>query len=162
MCVGSTIEIFGLFVDFIVGLGLVGVAFQANRIARNQRLDLRYKVAQHEREIFQSVYDIITNVLHHVNSDGRVSDAAKQLFWQARDEARLSLPSDIRQYTEQLFDEMRRADLLNFELSKEGGLPSGDRRSAVAKEHMDIIGMLIEERPYEIFRKHMQVKADTS
>ncbi|PJB73307.1 MAG: hypothetical protein CO093_01050 [Alphaproteobacteria bacterium CG_4_9_14_3_um_filter_47_13] len=148
----NNMELATLFVEIIIGIALICVACGSNKIAKNQLNAAR-------RDIYLSVYDNITKALGHVFAEGNVNDDAKDLFWQARDRARLELPDDIQQYTQNLFDKMWEAYILYYnKISGEYRLPKGKEKSAAVEEHQRIIGELIKERPHDIFSKHMKIK----
>ncbi len=145
-------KVLGLMINFFIGLLLIVIAYQANKIAKNQN-----NLAA--RQIYLSVYDMITEALGHVKRDGAVKDPAKDLFWQARDRARLELPKPLELYTQELFDLMWHAYKLYYhKLFGDDRLPVGEERNAVSREHEDIIIKLNKEHPHKVFEKYMRIK----
>lgn len=145
-------EIFSLLLSFCAGAGLIWVGYNTNRITNNQ-----YKISS--RQSYLSVYDLVTEALGHVFVDGTVKDPAKDLFWKARDRARLELPKEIEDYCQGLFDYMWEAYCLYYhKLYGDEPLPLGEERSKAADKHLEIISILIKERPHKIFSKYMKVE----
>lgn len=149
----TVIDLAGVVVNAFVGVGLIWLAISSNKIAKNQN-----RIAS--REVYLSVYDKVTEALGHVFVDGAVKDPAKDLFWQARDRARLELPKELEDYTQQLFDDMWEAYILYYnKITGEDRLPKGDERTEVVNRHSDLIEKLIKSKPNEVFEKHMRIKA---
>ena len=68
-----------------------------------------YRISKNEREIFRFVHTKISEAITLVLKHGAVTQEAQALFWQARDQARLELPDEIKEYTQKLFDKMHKA-----------------------------------------------------
>lgn len=144
-------EILNLLLSFFVGVGLIWVGRNTNKITENQ-----YKISS--RQSYLAVYDMVTEALGHVLIDARVTDEAKDLFWKARDRARLELPKEIDDYCQELFDNMWEAYCLYYhKLYGDEPLSKGEERTKVANRHTLIISILEKERPHKIFSKFMRV-----
>ncbi|HBN22270.1 MAG TPA: hypothetical protein DD412_03435 [Holosporales bacterium] len=157
----AVVSVFDTIVSIIISVGLFYVAFRANgiaksnlQIAKQEKEKQIYKIHADERKIFHSVYNKLSNAITLVLESARVTEESKALFWQARDQARLEMPDDIKIYTQNLFDKMYAAYLLELEL--ESIKETKDRQKPV-KERMKLISSLIDERPHEIFSKHLKI-----
>ena len=107
--------VLGLF----IGIALFWVAHRANNIAESnielasqESQSRKYRISKDERELFHTVYSLLTEALGLVMKEGRVKGEAHAIFWQARDRARLELPEDIQEYTQVIFKKMHEAYLL--------------------------------------------------
>lgn len=146
------IDLVGVVVNVGIGCGIIWLARSSNKIAQTQN-----SIAA--RDVYLSVYDKLSEALGKVLVDGAVKDPAKDLFWQARDRARLELPAELEEYTQQLFDKMWEAYRLYYhKLSGENSLPAGEERSTAVTRHDEIIGELINERPHTVFERYMRIK----
>lgn len=148
-------SLFGL----LISIGLFCIAYQANKISKEQHNKLRYKINEDEREIFRSNYKMLTEGLGHVMRDGRVKDDAKNLFWQARDQARLELPTEIQDYTQKIFDLMWEAyvDFYHKIYDGEGQAIKHPERSDAIKRNNEIVLELIRLKPSEVYSKYMRL-----
>lgn len=159
-------KVIGIFIS----IGLFWLAHRANAIAKSnlelaeqEKLSRKYRIGEDERAIFRSCYSKISEALGLVLKLGRVTDEAKSLFWQARDQARLELPKDIQEYSQEVFDKMWEAYLLghnDLASIENGGLPIGEERKRASARHGDIILSLINEKPYDVFSKYMKVNIE--
>ncbi|MDD5586762.1 MAG: hypothetical protein PHY92_07395 [Alphaproteobacteria bacterium] len=163
--IGGANAFFGL----LISIGLFCVAWRANSIAKSnlelaaqEKQNREYRIDKDERDLFRSVYSKISEAKGIVFTEGTVTDAAHELFWKARDQARLELPEDIQEYTQTIFDRMHKAYVLrHIPLAKheDGGHPAGsDERKAASKEHTGLIKSLMDEQPHEAFAKYMRIK----
>lgn len=148
-------SLFGL----LISIGLFCIAYQANKISKEQHNRLRYKISEDEREIFRSNYTRLTEGLGHVMREGRVKDEAKNLFWQVRDQARLELPKEIQDYTQKIFDLMWEAYIDYYHKIYDGdGQPvNHPERSEAIKRNTEIVLELIRLKPSELYSKYMKV-----
>jgi len=148
-------SLFGL----LISVGLFCIAYQANKISNEQHNKLRYKMSEDEREIFRSNYKMLTEGLGHVMRDGRVKDEAKNLFWQARDQARLELPKEIQDYTQRIFDLMWEAYIDYYHKIYDGdGQPvNHPERSEAIRRNGEIVLELIRLNPSDLYSKYMKV-----
>ena len=148
-------SLFGL----LISIGLFSIAYQAHKISKEQHNKLRYKIDEDEREIFRSNYKMLTEGLGHVMRDGRIKDEAKNLFWQARDQARLELPKEIQDYTQKIFDLMWEAytDYYHKIYDGEGQAINHPERSDAIKRNHEIILELIRLKPSDVYSKYMRL-----
>lgn len=158
------IDLVGLIVSI---LGVIVGAFltrQANRIAKSnlelanqQQKALDQKINSEDRAIFRSNYRKVIDALEIIWRDGNINDEVKNLFWQARGEARLELPKDIADYTQGLFDQMWEAySLFHNKINGDTRLPQGEERPTACDRHSQIISQLIREQPSAIYAKYMK------
>lgn len=152
--------------NIVIGIGLFVVARKANNIAKSnlelakqEEINRNYQISKDDREVFYSVYSKLSKAIGLVLTNGQVDNEARALFWQARDRARLELPTNIKEYTQQLFDTMNQAYILyHTKLYGEDPLPQGEERSKLARQHMDIITQVINAKPYEVFSPYLTLK----
>lgn len=146
-------------VGLLISIGLFCIAYQANKISKEQHDRLRYKIGEDERKIFRSNYNRLTEGLGHVMRDGIVKDEAKDLFWQVRDQARLELPKEIQDYTQKIFDLMWEAytDYYNKIYNGDGQTINHPDRRVAIKRNSEIVLELIRLKPSELYSKYMKV-----
>jgi len=151
---------------FLIGIGLVMIARQANRIAKsNVKLaeersrDRGWAIKSDERATFKSNYEKVSNALGLTMRDGTVAGEARALIWQARDDARLELPKEISDYTENLFSRMNDAYRTELLLSNSASL-SDEKRNGLTDKNHEIMMVLIEEKPFLVYEKYLKFKVD--
>ncbi|MFN9252862.1 MAG: hypothetical protein ACK6BL_02805 [Holosporaceae bacterium] len=141
-----------LLINLVTGVTLGFLAYFSNKISKMQN-----NIAA--RDVYLSVYDKISEALGSVLAKGFVDESAKALFWQARDRARLELPNELKEYTQQLYDKMLEANTIYYnKITGDFKLPVGQERNKIVQEHTDIIKKLIYEKPHQIFSKYMTIK----
>lgn len=156
----------GLLINFFGVVVAAALAWQANKIAksnlvlaRQQRKSSSQALSSEDRAIFRSNHRKVIDALGAIFRDGYVNDAAKNLLWQARDEARLELPADIKNYTQEIFDMMWEAYQLHYnKITGENRLPVGAAGEEACKRHSQIIRQLIEQKPSLIYKKYMRIR----
>jgi hypothetical protein len=95
-------------------------------------------------------YTKMADAIAEVLKEGHVTEKSIELFWTARDEARLYLPEEIADYTEKMRDIAWKSHLIYigplYSKQEDVRLPEGNERSQKAKEHSDLIETLCKER----------------
>lgn len=158
------LDLADIIISFFGVIAAASLAYQANKIAKSnlesanqQQKTLTQKISSEDRAIFRSNYKKVVEALGMVFRDGKVMDEAKNLFWQARDEARLELPKEIADYTQQLFDKMWNAYIIYYhDITGDACLPQGKERSDAVEKHSKVIGELIKEQPNTVYSKYMR------
>lgn len=151
--------------SLFIGAGLLFVGLKVNEVAKSnlelakeKKDKLIYKISEKERDIFRSNYQKVSEALGLVLREGNVSNDARELFWKARDEARLELPQDIQDYTESLFKEMLKAyNAHHFLLYEETDLSNNERREHIAEQHSNAINFLMNTNPNEVYSQYMKI-----
>ncbi len=100
-------------------------------------------------QLYKNNYEKVSDARNLVLRDGAVSAQALELFWKARDEARLHLDDKIAKYTEVLLLKANRAFALKQGLE---GVPIGKKRNAIVNEVYGIIRELAKETPHKEYR----------
>ena len=153
----TTLKILEIIVNLLIGGGLVYVGLQANSITKSNKAQASYQLKQYEREIFKDNYSKISKALGLVFRDGEVFEEAMDLFWDARDQARLELPQDIVDYTEELRKIASEAFASNRMCYDINGQPKSTHNPEdLDKAHKAVL-KLISENSYEKYRLHMKI-----
>ncbi len=148
----SCFEIFSIIIEAVIGGGLIWIGFNSNKIIKNQ-------LRASSRESYLSVYDMLTEALGIVLVKAKVNDEARELFWRARDRARLELPEEIEAYCQGIWDKMWEAYKIYYnDLIGEYKLEIGEERNKISARHSEILSELSKEKPYKIFSKYMKVE----
>ena len=165
-----TLDAADKLIGIAISAGLFWLAHRANGIAKSnlelakqEKQSRKYRIDKDEREIFRAVYRNLSDALALVLRDGRVDHEALALFWQARDQARLELPVDIQEYSENLRVAANKAFAINelYLYPKNGeSLPVGEERSKKVDEHESHLSILLDAKPHEHFAKYMRVEAE--
>jgi len=161
-----TLDATDKLIGMLMSAGLFYLGYHANGIAKSNlelvqqdKQSRKYQINKDEREIFRAVYRNLSNALGLVFRDGHVSDEALALFWQARDQARLELPVDIYEYSENLLEAARNAFAIHRAFLSQTDLPIDTKRKEKVKEHESYILTFIKAKPYEQFAKYMRMEA---
>ncbi len=155
-------KIAGIIGGFVISPGLIWLAWEANAINKSNadflkqaKEEQQYRITKDEREIFRVVYTKLVDALGLVQQYGRVREDVLTLFWQARDQARVELPEDIAQYTEELLSAANSA-LIKYE-NRNRFLPQEEHSKPLdsAEIHMKI---LYEAKPSQKFAPYLRIK----
>ncbi len=155
--------------NLLIGCSLFYIGWEANNIARASRESTSQSKIQHqshlreyERNIFKENYQLVNRGVELVWKMGCVEEEALSFFWQARDAARTELPNDIAEYTEKLRTTAQKAyAAYRFTYDANGQAINMDREERRAKvdEAHEAVGELLEEKPYEIYRRHLRISS---
>lgn len=146
------------FAALLAAVGTIFIGCGANKISKAQ-----FKLAQEERNSREALlpqnerqrlmndnYTKMADAIAEVLKEGHVTEKSIELFWTARDEARLYLPEEIADYTEKMRDIAWKSHLIYigplYSKQEDVRLPEGNERSQKAKEHSDLIETLCKER----------------
>lgn len=148
-------------VGIFISIGLFGVAIATYKLSKQGNKSLEQRIDEQEKQIFREVYEQLNKALGLVFQYGNVTDEAHAIFWKARDKTRLELPEDIQHYTQEVFDLMHGAWIIekgSLKSPENGGLPISKDREAKVKEHSRLINELLEKKPYKIFSPYLRVR----
>ncbi len=155
-------------IGIAISVALFWLAYQANKIAKSnlelaeqEKESRKYRINADERKIFYSCYEKLSKARELVLKNGAVDGATLELYFKARNEARLQLPDKLATYAQKLFDIARKAWAINdthLYPKKGKSLPEGDERNEKVEEHDNYIGQLLDARPDKIFARHMKIK----
>jgi hypothetical protein len=139
-----------------IKMNFLNFSFQRKHIEKE--IHIHTEISCVQREILNENYEKISTAKNLILQHARVTEEARNLFWKARDDSRLGFPEEIKEYTQMLFDKMHKAYVINGTfLDSQHGLPVGEERTYHVDEHYKLIAELINEKPWEIYSKHMQI-----
>ena len=150
--------------DILIGVLVVVLASLSIWLFRNSLVWLfkRTKnLSSDQRQVFKEVLNTLSEAGGLVFSNGAVDGETLELYFKARNEARLQLPNKLAAYAQKLFDIAKKARRINDKYlypEKGLGLPEGDKRDEKVAEHSSYIDQLLDARPDEIFAPYMKIK----
>lgn len=122
--------------------------------ARNEYVEL----SNHDRELFRENYQNVSEALALFQQDGRVNDEAMRLIWKAQDQARLELPYDIMEFTENLRAIAQKAWSGHKVCWDRSGQPqSFVGKQGIMSEMHAAEKKLYDIQPFEAYRPHMAI-----
>lgn len=147
----------------IIGAGAFWLAHQANKIAlsnlelsKQQQEANANRITEYQKAKIKENYEVFTKALGFVFQEADVNNEAYGLFWNARDQARLELPSDIVAFTQNAFDIAGKANSLLRKTYRKDGTPIHSTNfDKWIDECSDLVSQLYSLQPHEVYRKYL-------
>lgn len=114
-------------------------------------------VSNEEREAYKKNYALISEAIGNIFTEGKISQETHQKIWKARDQARLELCDEIKNYTEEIFLISHEAFSLYYSfIAGEHGLPKGPERTERVNQFYELIKRLNKFEPHKKYRPYIQ------
>jgi len=156
------IDIINIVIQIIVGCGLIWIGKTANEIYKQQTNFLENQLSDWEKESIKENYHKISKALAEIERDGSIispfpeyENHSLELIWKAKDDAKLCLPKEIKDYTNNLFKKIKDLQLI---LHKLNYLEIGEERNDLCSKKASILKQLSKENPNEIYSKCLKRK----
>lgn len=146
-----------IIVQLILGIGVICLSWQANKVAKQELLRRKNELKKEDRDTFQQVYSKITQSLGLIIEHGEVSDDALSLIWNARDQSRLYLPKEIEKYAEDLFDLIYRMNIERLQRIQD---INQEKREELASNWSKDFQTIMNKKPHEIFSQYLKLNID--
>ncbi|TVQ81636.1 MAG: hypothetical protein EA357_12190 [Micavibrio sp.] len=150
----NLLEIIKLLVDIFIGGALVAVAWQANKIAKNQS----EKMSIEEKQVYRDNYQKISKAIGLIIRDGGVPQEVIALSWQAVDEAELLLPEDIVRYLKEVQGKIFDFNMLKARMYDNQGRPNSaaqENWNELVDQDIELLKFFCNTKPVNVYRKYI-------